>query len=115
MVTPLAEFMQQDMDRRSMSLREYADFIHSTHPTVAKYLNGTIKRVQWDFVVRLSRATHTDIGTLARLIAPDVAFEQVPDTDIIAQRINQLPPTYRKTILDMVEAYLAQQKRTKNG
>ena len=110
----IAEFMKLDMERRSMSLREYAHFIGSTHPTVSKYLNEPDKHVQWDFLLQLSRATHTDIGTLARMAAPEVAFEDVPDTRIIAERINQLPPDFRKTILDMVEAYLAQQKSAKN-
>lgn len=97
-----------------MTLREYARFIGSTHPTVARYIAGRNKHPQWEFLVNLSRATQTDIGTIARYAAPEVAFERVPDTDIIAQRINQLPPSYRQTILDMVEAYLAQQQGAKN-
>ena len=110
----LAEFMKKDMLRRGMSLREYAHFIGSTHPTVARYLNEPHRVPQWEFLVGLSSATHTDIGTLARIAAPEVAFEPVPDTRIIAERINQLPPEFRKTIIDLVESYLAQQKRPKH-
>jgi hypothetical protein len=111
----LADFIKQDMEDRGMeSLREYAEFIGSTHPTVSKYVNDPHKSVQWEFLVQLSSATKTDIGKLARYAAPEVAFEAIPATSIIAERINQLPPDFRKTILDMVDAYLAQQKRTKN-
>lgn len=114
MVT-LREFILQDMRDRGMeSLREYAEFIGSTHPTVSKYVNDPHKSVQWEFLLQLSNATKTDIGTLARYAAPEAAFETLPDTNIIAERINQLPGVFRKTILDMVDAYLAQQKRTKN-
>lgn len=111
----IREFVIEDMARRKMSLREYADFLGVTHPTVGRYVNNKDKEVQWAFLVALSRATHTDIGYLARLAAPEVAFESVPDTQIIADRINQLPAPYRKTIIDMVEALLTQQKRPKDG
>lgn len=110
----IAEFIKQDMERRDMSLREYARFIGSSHPTVSRYLSEPGHHVQWEFLVGLGRATHTDIGTLARYAAPDVAFGDVPDTRIIAERINQLPPDFRKTIMDMIEAYLAQQQRAKD-
>lgn len=114
MVT-LSEFILQDMADRGMeSLREYAEFIGITHPTLSKYVSNPHKTIQWEFLVKLSRATKTDIGILARYAAPDVAFETLPDTNIIAERINRLPTEFRKTILDMVDAYLAQQKRTKN-
>lgn len=111
----LSEFILQDMkDRGIESLRDYAVFIGSTHPTVSKYVSDPQKSVQWDFLVQLSRATKTDIGILARYAAPEVAFETMPDTNIIAERINRLPGEFRRTILDMVDAYLAQQKRSKN-
>lgn len=110
----IQKFIIEDMTRRKMSLREYADFLGVTHPTVSRYAHDEHKEVQWDFLLKLSRATRTDIGYLARLAAPDVAFENVPDTNLIAERINQLPLTYRKTIIDMVEALLAQQQRPKD-
>ncbi len=109
----IAEFIREDMSRRGLSLREYAAFLGSTHPTVAKYLRGD-NQPQWDFLVSLSRATHTDIGTLARIAAPEAAFEDVPDTRIIMDRINQLPPTYRKTIVEMIDGLLYQQERSKD-
>ena len=114
METLIGDFIKEDMNRRAMTIREYAQFINSTHPTVAKYMNGTIKHVQWEFVVNLSRATKTDIGTLARLIAPDAAFEPIPDSRIIAERINQLPTSLRKSIIEMIDALLAQQQRDKH-
>jgi hypothetical protein len=111
----LSEFIVQDMKDRGMeSLREYAEFLGITHPTLSKYVNDPSKSIQWEFLVKLSSKTKTDIGVLARYAAPEVAFETLPDTNIIAERINRLPGEFRKTILDMVDAYLAQQKRTKN-
>lgn len=111
----LREFILQDMKDRGMeSLREYAEFIGITHPTLSKYVNDPHKHVQWAFLVQLSSKTKTDIGILARYAAPEVAFERMPDTSIIAERINRLPGEFRRTILDMVDAYLAQQKRTEN-
>src|SRR5690349_15404006 len=100
-MTTIAEFILQDMkDRGIESLREYAEFVGSTHPTVSKYVNDPHKAVQWEFLVQLSSATKTDIGTLARYAAPEVAFDPVPSSRIIAERINQLPPDFRKTIMD---------------
>lgn len=110
----LSGFIVDDMQRRKMSLREYAEFLGVTHPTVSRYVNGEHKEIQWGFLVALSRATKIDIGYFARLAAPEVAFENVPDTHIIAERINQLPTPYRKTIIDMVEALLTQQQRPKD-
>lgn len=111
----IREFVIEDMERRMMSYREYAEFLGVTHPTVARYINEEKKSMQWDFLVKLSGATKTDIGFLARLAAPEVAFEDVPDATIITQRINQLPSIYRKTIIEMVNALLAQQQRPKHG
>lgn len=109
----IAEFIKQDMKQRGMSIREYADFIGSTHPTVSKYIEGG-NHIQWGFLVSLSRATHVDIGTLARYAAPEVAFEDVPDTRAIMDRINRLPPTYKKTIIEMIDGLLYQQQRSKD-
>lgn len=114
-MSTISEFIKQDMERRGMSLREYADLIGSTHPTVSKYINEPQHNVQWDFLVRLSRATSTDIGTLARIAAPEAAVEIVPDSMSIAERINRLPVDMRINILDMVNAYLAQNERAKYG
>lgn len=113
----LAAFIQRDMERRGMSLREYAKFIGSSHPTVARYLNEPDRVPQWEFLVTLSRATHTDIGTLARLAAPDLTIvtSDVPSPELVLQRLTQLPIEFRRTILDMIEAYLAQKNRAKNG
>jgi transcriptional regulator with XRE-family HTH domain len=95
-------------------MREYAEFIGVTHPTISHYINDPEHSIRWDFLVKLSAATHVDIGTLARIAAPDVASEAIPDARVITDRINQLPPTYRKTIIEMVDALLYQQKRPKN-
>lgn len=110
----IAGFIRKDMTERGMSLREYADFLGSTHPTVSKYLNDPEHHVQWDFLVRLSRATHTDIGTLSRIAAPDVAVEIVPDVMNTAERLNQLPAHMRQDIFALVDAYLTQNERAKN-
>lgn len=116
-MTTIAEFIRQDMERRGMSLREYADFLGSTHPTVSKYISESGHHVQWDFLVRLSRATNTDIGILARLAAPELAatYEDFPTPEMVLQRLKQIPVEMRRTFLEMIDAYLAQKNRLKNG
>lgn len=96
-----------------MSVREYARFIGSTHPTVSKYLKGS-DQITWGFLVGLSNATHVDIGTIARYAAPESTFETVPDTRAIMDRINRLPPSYKKTIIDMIDGLLYQQQRSEH-
>lgn len=112
----IGEFIKQDMESRGIkSYREYADFIGSKHPTVSKYANNRFKRMQWDFLVKLSNATQTDIGTLARYVAPEVTFEILPTTQLIAERIGQLPIGDQEHILKSIDALLAQQQRGKHG
>jgi predicted transcriptional regulator len=102
------------MRQRKMSVREYAEFISSTHPTVSKYIGKKQKVIQWDFLMKLSRSTHTDIGYLAQLAAPELVYEGIPSTNVIAERINQLPLSHRRAIIDMVNAYLYQQENAKD-
>ena len=110
----IQKFIIEDMRKRKMSMREYADFIGVTHPTISKYVRDPEHGIRWEVLLKLSAATHVDIGTLARIAAPDVAYESIPDTKLITDRINQLPPAYRKTIIEMVDALLYQQKRPKH-
>lgn len=111
----LGQWIQEDMRQRNMSEREYADFWKVTHPVVAKYAADRYKKPQLETLVKLSRATHTDIGFLVRLALPEVAYDIVPGNHIIEGRLNALEAKHRDSIVDQINALLRQQEHTEHG
>jgi transcriptional regulator with XRE-family HTH domain len=102
----LGAFIHAEMLRRDMTAREFAEYVGVTHSTINKFLNHGISNTyagkpvgepSVDFLVKLARATHTDICSLMALIAPDVTTTNA-EAQVIAERIARLPPDKREII-----------------
>lgn len=104
--TTLGGFIHAEMVRRDMSAREFAEFVGVTNSVINKFLNHGLSKTyagkpvgdpSVDFLVKLARATHTDICTLMALIAPDVTARKA-EAEIIADRILNLPTEQREIV-----------------
>ena len=102
---PLRRFLQDEMNVRNLSIREFAEFVGVTHTTIVRMLserpevrnNGPTLET----ILKIAAATHKDVMTLLTLAYPD-QFAGVDtlsaDARIIAQRLERLDPTIRKSI-----------------
>jgi transcriptional regulator with XRE-family HTH domain len=96
----LGEFLQAELERRDMSIREFARFVGVNHQTIAKFLDYGSKEVGYpsaDFLLKLMKATGLDGAAMMALLDPTVAPLD-PQTLILAERIAQLPPDKRRLI-----------------
>jgi len=41
-ILPLSDLIKAEMERRNISIREFADLVGSTHPTIASILDGRV-------------------------------------------------------------------------
>lgn len=96
----LGLFIQEEMQRRKLSLREFATLAGVTHPTMSKfswygihetYGGRIIGEPPLEFLAKLAKATGHDICTLVALVRPD-ATRLDPRASILTNRIMQLPP-----------------------
>lgn len=98
------DFLLSEVRRRDISVREFANLMGVSHTTVLKFFEYGKKDVGYpsvDFLIRLARATETDLCTIIGLIAPDLVHHD-PETQAIAEQLRQLPTIQR----DMVSAYI---------
>lgn len=103
----LRNFLQLEIDKRQMSARAFARFVGVDSKTINKFLNNDLEDVGYpsvDFLLKLSKATAIDIGSLMGLVDPNVPriANIAPDAIITSQRIEQLPDTYREIIDDII-------------
>lgn len=109
----LGEFIQKELDNRNMTVTEFGDKSGIAHTILFRLLKGSATPTLGT-LTKLARYCKTDIGILARLCVPEAAFDTVPDVDIIAQQINQLPAVYREAMVAMIRGLLAEQQRGEN-
>lgn len=99
-IASLGAFIKEEMVRREMSLREFAAFVNVTHPTISRIVDKNASPTL-EFLVKLSRSTHTDIRFLVSLAVPDAVYGQDVDAIVLTQRINRLS-NKQKQLLDLV-------------
>jgi transcriptional regulator with XRE-family HTH domain len=100
----LGEFILKEMRERDMSAREFSRFVGVSHQTVSKFLDYGEKDVGYpsvDFLLKLARATETEIGSIMRMVEPDLD-EVDPQVMVIAEEIARLTPQER----NLVEAFV---------
>lgn len=97
MATTLIEWLQQELDQRHMSVREFARRADLSHGTLNRILAPASEDDRYPSVrtlVKLARYTGTDLCTLVALVAPeDTGID--PDARILVERIQQLTPENR--------------------
>ena len=87
------KWLSDQIEQRKMTDREFSRFVGVTQSAISKLVWHGIKETYGDKAVgdplfdtlrKLAKATHTDIGLLARLAAPDATFEDQRDTWLLA-------------------------------
>ena len=98
MATTLIEWLQQEIDQRHMSVREFARHADLSHGTLNRILAPVTEDDHYPSIrtlVKLSRYTGVDLCTLVALVAPE-------DTDVdaeahvLVERIRRLSPEGRE-------------------
>lgn len=109
--TTLGQFIEQEMRQRDMSVREFAEFVGVSHPTIVKFREHGIQdnagTPSMEFLVKLARKTNTSLVALLSMAFPDAAslLEIDPATFILSQRIQRLPENIRQAIDDLLAKY----------
>ena len=108
--TNLGEFIEQEIHKRQMSAREFAEFIGVTHPTIIKFREHGKKEVgnpSIDFLIKLAQATNTSLVALLAMSFPNAAplLAIDPTAYIISERIQKLPDHIRQAIDDLLAKY----------
>lgn len=103
--TYLRDFILEEMKRRQMSEREFAKFAGVSHSTVNRAVDERNPAAPGiEFILKLSKATHTNLETLVSIAYPDLV-EDVPEdlsSKLLAKRINELPDNIREAVLALV-------------
>jgi transcriptional regulator with XRE-family HTH domain len=95
----LRDFLMEEMKRREMSMRQFAEFVGVAHTTVTRAVDPVSPPPpSFDFLVKLAKATKTDIRTIAAIVAPDAVIDQSPEVLMLAERISRLTDDQRKLI-----------------
>lgn len=104
-VQTLGDFIQREVQERKMSLSEFARLVGVSHQTISKYLDykGEGQNYpEFGFLVKLSLATSTDLGTLAALVEPRASYI-TPRARLLAQKIESLSED-RSELLELFDA-----------
>lgn len=112
----LGEFILEEMRKRDMSAREFADLVGVANTVINKFLNHGISETYGEqkvgqpslgFLGKLSKATNTDICYLITLVVPDAVRVTNPDIDALAlsRRIEQLPDNAKEVIDAIIDKY----------
>ncbi len=104
-MTELQEFVSNEMKRRGMSMREFADFVGVSHVTISRVLDPSRAEYQGDieFLVKLSKATKVSITSIVALAYPALATETKDiSAQVLAEQIQQLPDAMREAVLAII-------------
>jgi len=96
------EFIELEIKKRDMSIREFSKFVGISHSAVSKYLsNPEEKNISIEFLVRIAEATNTDLASIVGMVYPERTTINA-EARILAERIAQLPPNQ----YEMIESLL---------
>lgn len=105
----LGDFLLREIDRRGMSIREFARFVGLSHQVVSKFLEYGKKDVGYpsmEFVIKLAKALDKNVGDILVLIDPtleSIGTNTEPQsldvqTRIHAERYQELTPKQRRLV-----------------
>ena len=109
------EFLRREIDRRGMSLSEFARLVGVSHQTISKYTEfpkpGT-SYPPFELLVKLSEITKTDLGTLAVIVEPAASYIS-PQARFLAERIERLDAERQQMIDALIMGFALQNKEEK--
>lgn len=101
-VKTLSEWLLEEIQQRHLSIREFAKRSGVAHGTLLNILDSEQAGARYPSVetlVKLSRATGTDLCTLVSMLAPSDTLTE-PDTLVLATRIKNLTPEAQSVLED---------------
>lgn len=104
----IGDFIREEMHRRGLSLRGFAEGMKSTHTTDARVIESGNPQI--DFLQRLSRFTGVSLDKLVAIAFPDYVHQVPAEVELIAERINGLSSLEREIILDILDGKLFKER-----
>ncbi len=113
----LREFLQSEMKRRDISMRQFADMVGVSHGTISRLVapNNEENNVSLEFLLKLSKATNTPLTLLLKMVDPTIqvdADELSASTYLMAQRIEGAPDNVRDIIIGILDTTEGRQKKS---
>jgi transcriptional regulator with XRE-family HTH domain len=108
-VQSLREFILEDMKKREMSERQYADFVGVANSTINRATMETKGSKKppppsIDFLAKLAQATRVDICILVAFVYPNLTNTSAQNS-IIGALASQLPADKQDAILAMLRGW----------
>lgn len=97
----LGEYIAQEIRKRDMSDREFAEFVGVSNATIHRAMSPDAPTPTLEFLQKLARKTGVDICTLVGLVMPDDT-RRTPEVELIASRVSQLPAEKREFLDDIL-------------
>lgn len=99
-----SDFLIEQMEKRDMTAREFARLVGISHFVINKFLEYGRKEVGYpsvEFLLRLAKATQTDIGIIMRTLDPSLIAKSGPDiqTQLLIDKILALSG-YEKRVVN---------------
>lgn len=105
----LSQFLEEEMKRRDMSLRQFAEKMGISQPTLSRMVDMSKDDDSYlpdlRTLLAISEGTHTDIGWLLAYIT-ESDISHVASVNHIATRIAALPNDRRQMIEELVGMYI---------
>lgn len=106
----LREFIERQLQERSMSAREFARFVGVSSSTISRAMSfESNSDPSMEFLIKLSRATATDICEIIYLIYPDDRPNRRPEVVRMADEIATLPPNMQELIDSLIVGMVVKQ------
>jgi len=106
----LREFIERQLQERSMSAREFARFVGVASSTISRAMSyDKSSDPSIEFLMKLSRATATDICEIIYLIYPDTRPNRRPEVTRLADEIATLPPNMQELIDSLIVGMVIKQ------
>lgn len=97
-ILPLSDLIKAEMERRNISIREFADLVGSTHPTIASILDGRVPSYKTcTQLVPVLRQPLTVILRAATLLPP--VSENTEFSERLQYILEQLPDEKKRALI----------------
>lgn len=101
----LKAFLQSELKRRDISMRQFADMVGVSHATISRLVAPDTEEVNvsLEFLLKLSKTTGTPLTLLIKMVDPEVPVETgalSASGYLMAQRIESLPDDIRAIVTD---------------
>jgi transcriptional regulator with XRE-family HTH domain len=100
----LRAFVTSEMNKRGMSIRQFADFIGVSHPIISNIVNEGDSEITLKLLTSLAIATNTDVRVLVAMVVPNAVFRQDIDIIELAERIRRLPKEAQEIVRGFIKS-----------